>query len=153
MINIIHTDNTDKQSPTIIDLNITQYSPYQEFDWSYTSGSQLFLPTGVSTITINLSLTNFAPNIYATVDSYASTGISALELIESEITSGRPNPSPILKFKPSQDGVPATISLRLFPHQIIDFGLFVSVMLENKQLAYLFCDPQASNDPQLSGTG
>jgi hypothetical protein len=153
MISIIHTDNKAKQSPTVIDLNITQYSPYQKFTWSYTSGSQLFLPTGVSTITINLSLTNFSPGISATVESYASTGISALALIESEMVSGRPSPSPILKFKSSQDGVPATISLLLFPHQIIDFGLFVRVMLENKELDYLFCDPQASNDPQLSGTG
>lgn len=75
----------------------------------------------------------------AVITDYCSTGITK-------------SYSPIQKFTPSVAGTssvkgkPATLTILLTDHQMIDFGVFVELK-KGKKLVTLFCDPQASNDP------
>lgn len=81
---------------------------------------------------IRIALINRTAGKASIVD-YASTGISQ-------------DHSPIGKFDASPDGQSAVFPISLLPNQLIDFGVFVSIVGGGIDRT-IFCDPQASNDP------
>lgn len=97
--------------------------------WSY-SESMIIVDT--PSTDIRIVLVNRTSAKAAIVD-YATTGVSQ-------------GHSPIKPFGRSPDGQSAVFQLNLLPNQLIDFGVFVSLVGDNIDTT-IFCDPQASNDP------
>ena len=99
-----------------------------------TYSSDLVLIGGGKT-TIGIELVNETTDgSSAAITDYSSTGVTARH-------------SPIKPFIPSDDGQSALMTIRLHPHQLIDFGVFVEVRHGKHPPTIIFCDPQASNDP------
>lgn len=70
---------------------------------------------------------------------YATTGVTATH-------------KPIERFSIAPDKLSAEFYLSMLSNQLIDFGLSILVLTQTSTgmiLEYLFCDPQASNDPKL----
>lgn len=82
---------------------------------------------------LNLNFMSRDP-AWAEISSYASSGVS----------SGK---KPIFNFNTEKNNQSASFKLNLEEHEMIDFGIFVTVHDQNKNPDILFCDPQASNDP------
>lgn len=97
--------------------------------WFY---SESIITINAPTSYVRIALINRTDAKAAIVD-YASTGVSQ-------------GHSPIGKFEASPDGQSAVFPISLLPNQLIDFGVFVSVVGDNVDQT-IFCDPQASNDP------
>lgn len=97
------------------------------------SDNLVLLGDGKTTIKIELQ-NKTTDGSAAVITDYSSTGVTARR-------------SPIKSFRPSQDGQSVQMTIRLHPHQLIDFGVFVELTHGNLLPTILFCDPQASNDP------
>lgn len=92
-----------------------------------------------SIITVN------APNTYIRIALINRTAAKAA-IIDYASTGVSQDHSPIGKFDASPDGQSAVFPISLLPNQLIDFGVFVSIVGDNIDRT-IFCDPQASNDP------
>lgn len=97
--------------------------------WSY---SENLILVDTPSTDIRIVLVN-RTGAKASILDYASTGVSQ-------------GHSPIRPFVSSPDGQSAVFQLNLLPNQLIDFGVFVSLVGDNIDTT-IFCDPQASNDP------
>lgn len=81
------------------------------------------------------------PEARISILDYASTGISK-------------HWQPIHGFDIKPDGQSAEFTLSMLSNQMLDFGFSILIEAQTSSgmlLQYLFCDPQASNDPKLSG--
>lgn len=97
------------------------------------SSNLVLVGDGKTTIEIEL-LNETTDGTTAFITDYSSTGVSAKD-------------SPIKAFEPSEDGQSALMTIGLYPHQLIDFGVFVELRYGKQPPTLMFCDPQASNDP------
>lgn len=97
--------------------------------------SDNFLVLGPGKTPVEIELQNETTDgSLAAITDYSSTGVTARR-------------SPIGSFKPSRDGTSAVMTIGLFAHQLIDFGVFVELTYGDYPPTIIFCDPQASNDP------
>ncbi len=81
------------------------------------------------------------PEARISILDYAATGISKVS-------------KPIEDFSIAPDGQSASFELSMLSNQIVDFGFSILIQTYTPTgilIEYLFCDPQASNDPKLSG--
>lgn len=81
------------------------------------------------------------PEARISILDYATTGISKVS-------------KPIDGFSIAPDGQSASFELSMLSNQILDFGFSILIQTYTPTgmlIEYLFCDPQASNDPKLSG--
>ncbi len=128
MTRFVQNDHLGADGIKILELTISDTS--SGFTWSYSSKRII---TGKSATPVEVKLVNNTSADVAIVD-YASTGVSDLH-------------SPIAEFELNSNQQLATFLIELYPRQLIDFGLFVSVKPAGEPPIILFCDPQASNDP------
>lgn len=148
MIRFIPNSNTTTtfNLPQIITLYIKKSGPFGGYDFSYGSNSSMLLGVGSTIITVNIEKINLGSD-EVFVDSYAASGF----LMSN--TDGAPT-SPITGFNAIENAqgnfTSVSFTLNMNPFQIVDFGLLVTI----KPAAFtVVCDPQASNDPRLSGSG
>lgn len=117
--------------PRTIDLTITE-GPNKTLAWAY-SHKHIILNGSVAEILIQLINKTQA---LAAIATYASSGVTeAQQPIKSD------------SFCRRGDGQAASFSISLLPNQLVNFGVFVSLLWPDGSETMLFCDPQASNDP------
>jgi hypothetical protein len=120
----------------VIDLYISKNSG-DGYRATYLSNNHLILKFGATEITIKLHRDDSINN---------STNISITDFASTGFTSA--NASPISNFNNNNPQV-ATFLLTLEKNQMIDFGVFVKIIENDGTKTILFCDPQASNDPEV----
>lgn len=130
MTRFIRNGSPIKPEITSIQLAIT--GSHGSYRGRYSSNLVL-LGDGKTTIEIEL-LNETTDGSTAFITDYSSTGVSAKH-------------SPIKAFEPINEGQSALMTIRLHPHQLIDFGVFVELRYGRQPPTLMFCDPQASNDP------
>ncbi|MDQ3287353.1 MAG: hypothetical protein M3Q42_03660 [Pseudomonadota bacterium] len=132
MIRFIHNGNLTK--PEVrqhIKLIITG-SREDGYRWIYSSN---FIHLGPRETKVAIEIVNEALGIdSASIVDYCSTGVT-----ESY--------TPIKKFTLATPEKPAVLTIRVPAKQLIDFAVFVDLKIGGEVVATLFCDPQASNDP------
>ena len=146
MGNIIHSSYLAATSTPAISLTVTGSSA-TGYQATYTAGSTIFLPVGISKISITLNA-NFGDSSSAVIYSYASTNVTG-ELSQLSVKDYK---TPVTNFYIAQIGFPGSITLQLLPNQVVYFGLLVLITPAQGNAITLFCDPQASNDPKTTGT-
>lgn len=124
--------NSGPIKPEILSIQLTITGSHGNYSGTYSSNLVL-LGEGKTTIEIEL-LNETTDGSTAVITDYSSTGVTAKH-------------SPIKAFEPINDGQSALMTIRLHPHQLIDFGVFVELKYGKQIPTLLFCDPQASNDP------
>jgi hypothetical protein len=155
MIRLMHNETLADDLPQrTITLRIENNDRDGGYISSYGSSSKLYFRSEIVIITILIE-TKIANLDTLSINSYASTGFLNSE---SELFLGLIPTSPISRFtgfqsaKPDKPYNPVTFTLKLNPNQIIDFGIFVTVLLKDGSSDTFLCDPQASNDPRITGT-
>ena len=150
MLRFIHNGSITSTAnpPQTITLYITKSGPGGGYVFSYGSNSSMLLGAGPTMIIINIEKINLGLDNVSVI-SYAANGF----LMSN--TSHTPT-SPITGFNVNVienlqgNFTSVSFTLNMNPFQIIDFGLLVTV---TPTAFTVVCDPQASNDPRLSGSG
>jgi hypothetical protein len=131
MTRLIHNDNDNDLvgvPHAEIDLFLVKVSE-GKYIWRY-SHPQIITKSLDLEIVFNLKfLGDFTPSI----QSFASTGFDGVQ-------------SPLSIVKKSDNSI--TLKINIKKNQIIDIGLFIKVS-EAGHPKVIFCDPQASNDPEV----
>jgi hypothetical protein len=156
MIRLIHHEALGSTSPLGITLYIWKL-PLGGYNFTYADGSSLFLKSTVIRIPIFIETIGLDDNTTLSVSGHAATGFlrPLLRIGQSEIAESEPSVVSPITVTPHSGGPGepyAFVDLQMNLNQIIDFGLFVTVTTSSGSQT-LFCDPQATNDPRITGTG